>query len=190
MALPICCFPRASLSVRSLSTEEAALWARVTSTIRPLSRDEKDREAIDVAGPSVPSTRPLGLPKAKTRGRVERRSPGTTLDGNWDRRLRDGSIQPDRVVDLHGMSLDRAWRAIDQALDQAISSGDRLLLLITGHQRPGDLPVQRGAIRAAIHDWLAASRHSSDIAAVRGAHRRHGGGGSLYIVLRRRYRSC
>jgi DNA-nicking Smr family endonuclease len=30
------------------------------------------------------------------------------------------------------------------------------------------------------------SRHASRIAAVRGAHARHGGGGSLYIVLRRR----
>jgi DNA-nicking Smr family endonuclease len=120
--------------------------------------------------------------------RHERPVPGTTLDGNWDRHLRDGAIQPDRIVDLHGMSLDGAWRAIDGALDLAISSGDRLLLLITGHRRPGDQPVRRGAIRAAIHDWLRVSRHASDIAAVREAHRRHGGGGSLYIVLRRKGR--
>lgn len=115
----------------------------------------------------------------------ERRSPGTTLDSSWDRRLRSGSIEPDRVADLHGMSLDGAWRAIDRALDQAIGRGERLVLLITGHQRSGEPPVRRGAIRAAVHDWLAASRHAGDIAAVRGAHRRHGGGGSLYIVLRK-----
>ena len=115
----------------------------------------------------------------------ERRSPGTTLDSSWDRRLRSGSIEPDRVADLHGMSLDGAWRAIDRALDQAIGRGERLVLLITGHQRSGEPPVRRGAIRAAVHDWLAASRHARDIAAVRGAHRRHGGGGSLYIVLRK-----
>jgi len=113
---------------------------------------------------------------------------GTSLDGSWDQRLRDGAIQPDRIVDLHGMSLDGAWRAIDRALDRAISSGERVVLLITGHQRPGDQPVRRGAIRAAIHDWLGASRHARDIAAVRAAHRRHGGGGSLYIVLRRKVR--
>jgi DNA-nicking Smr family endonuclease len=46
--------------------------------------------------------------------------------------------------------------------------------------------VKRGAIRATIGDWLAASRHSSQIAAVRNAHPRHGGLGALYIVLRRR----
>jgi DNA-nicking Smr family endonuclease len=112
--------------------------------------------------------------------------PGTTLDGTWDRRLKSGAVEPDRVLDLHGMNLDRAWQAIDRGLERAISAGDRVLLLITGHHRPGDPPVERGRIRAAVHDWLAASRHAANIAAVRGAHRRHGGGGSLYIILRRR----
>ena len=100
--------------------------------------------------------------------------------------LRSGTLAPDRVIDLHGMNLDRAWNAIDRGLDQAIARGERMVLLITGHHRPGEPPVQRGKIRAAVHDWLAASRHARDIAAVRGAHRRHGGGGSLYLVLRRR----
>jgi DNA-nicking Smr family endonuclease len=89
-------------------------------------------------------------------------------------------------VDLHGHSLDSAWRAIDLALERAGDAGDRLVLLVTGHHRPGEPPVLRGKIRAAVHDWLAASRHAPRIAAVRGAHPRHGGGGSLYIVLRRR----
>jgi DNA-nicking Smr family endonuclease len=86
------------------------------------------------------------------------------------------------------MTLDGAWRAIDRSLEQAIVRGDRVVLLITGHHRSGEAPVRRGAIRAAVHDWLAASRHAGDIAAVRGAHMRHGGGGSLYIVIRRKMR--
>jgi DNA-nicking Smr family endonuclease len=109
-----------------------------------------------------------------------------TLDGSWDKKLRSGDVEPDRILDLHGMNLDRAWSAIDSALDRAIRRGDRVVLLITGHHRSGEPPVQRGRIRAAVHDWLAASRHAPDIAAVRGAHRRHGGGGSLYLVLRRK----
>jgi DNA-nicking Smr family endonuclease len=83
------------------------------------------------------------------------------------------------------MNLDTAWSGIDRGLEQAIARGERVVLLITGH-RPGEPPVQRGRIRAAVHDWLAASRHAADIAAVRGAHKRHGGGGSLYLILRRR----
>jgi DNA-nicking Smr family endonuclease len=60
-----------------------------------------------------------------------------------------------------------------------------VLLLVTGHERKGDPPLARGRIRAAVHDWLAASRHASRIAAVRGAHQRHGGGGSLYVIFRK-----
>jgi len=110
--------------------------------------------------------------------------PGT-LDSGWDRRLRSGDLDPDATIDLHGMSLDRAWSAIDSGLERAIARGQRVVVLISGHARPGDPPVQRGKIRAAVHDWLDASRHAPKIAAVRGAHRRHGGGGSLYIILRR-----
>jgi len=95
-------------------------------------------------------------------------------------------VEPDATLDLHGHDLDAAWSAIDNALERAIANGQRVLLLITGHARPGEPPVQRGRIRAAVGDWLAASRHAGRIAAVRGAHRRHGGGGSLYIILRRR----
>ena len=173
--------------MRSLSPDEAALWSRVADTIRPLSREPLNAKTVE------PATKPVSV-RSSVRT-VAKASPppkpkpvpigSRTLDGSWDKKLRSGSVEPDRVLDLHGMNLDTAWAAIDRALDLAIARGDRLLLLITGHHRPGEPPVQRGRIRAAVHDWLAASRHADDIAAVRGAHRRHGGGGSLYLVLRR-----
>ncbi len=174
--------------MRSLSPDEAQLWARVTATIRPLSREiaePKASDKIDEASQPQAATRAPRPPAPKAVVTPVRPVPGTTLDGSWDRRLAAGSVEPDRILDLHGMNLDSAWRAIDQGLERAIASGDRLILLITGHHRPGEPPVQRGKIRAAVHDWLAASRHSGRIAAVRGAHRRHGGGGSLYLILRR-----
>lgn len=173
--------------MRSLNPDEAALWARVAATIRPLSRempapqsDEQARKFATAAKPIAP--RPRATPPAP-------RKPvpigEKTLDGSWDKRLRSGAVEPDRILDLHGMNLDAAWSAIDRSLEQAIARGERVILLITGHHRAGDPPVQRGRIRAAVHDWLAASRHASKLAAVRGAHRRHGGGGSLYLILRR-----
>lgn len=173
--------------MRNLSPEEAALWARVAATIRPLSRDKADAPVITAVAP--PPARPKGLiPALRASDLAPTRSENlrdATLDGGWDRRLRSGRVEPDRVLDLHGHSLDRAWDAIDRTLERAIASGDRILLLITGHERKGDPPVERGRIRAVIHDWLAHSRHASRIAAVRAAHRRHGGGGSLYIILRK-----
>jgi DNA-nicking Smr family endonuclease len=174
--------------VRSLSPEEAEAWARVAATIRPLSRDpdwsqavEEPRKPVDLPNAPKPRAQAQSTPPSKALP-IHRK----TLDASWDKRLRSGAVEPDRILDLHGMNLDRAWSAIDRALEQAISHGERLVLLITGHHRPGDPPVERGRIRAAVHDWLAASRHAADIAAVRGAHRRHGGGGSLYLILRRK----
>ncbi|HEX6219017.1 MAG TPA: Smr/MutS family protein [Sphingomicrobium sp.] len=174
--------------MRSLSPDEAALWARVTATIRPLSRDLKDLpQAADETEKKQsvnPDVRPAPPPRKSIVAPVRPR-PGSTLDGSWDRRLKSGAVEPDRVIDLHGHNLDQAWSAIDRGLDQSIQRGDRVVLLITGHARSGEPPIERGRIRAAVHDWLAVSRHASKIAAVRGAHRRHGGGGSLYLILRR-----
>ncbi len=67
--------------------------------------------------------------------------------------------------------------------------GARLVLVVTGKSRPvsaADRGEQRGAIRAKFLDWLAAGPHASDIAAVKPAHRRHGGEGALYLVLKKR----
>jgi DNA-nicking Smr family endonuclease len=173
--------------VRSLSPEEADLWAKVTATIRPLSREKAEAPPIATGSPPPAEPKMAAIDRRSTQlpqKRIEKLQ-DATLDGGWDRRLRTGRIEPDRILDLHGHSLSRAWEAIDRALERATSSGERVLLLITGHERRGDPPLERGRIRAAVHDWLAVSRHSSRIAAVRGAHRRHGGGGSLYIILRK-----
>ena len=176
--------------MRSLSPDEAELWARVAATIRPLSREKLDAPVISEPKP-VPASpsRPTATPQQRAPAPKKPVPIGEkTLDGSWDKKLRTGNVEPDRVLDLHGMNLDMAWTAIDRGLGQAIARGDRVLLLITGHHRRGDPPVQRGRIRAAVHDWLAASRHAASIAAVRGAHGRHGGGGSLYLILRRQPR--
>jgi DNA-nicking Smr family endonuclease len=172
--------------VRSLSADEEALWAQVAATIRPLSREPlKTLERPEQPGPARSTRSAVDRPAPRTAEPVKSPPKPGTLDSNWDKRLRAGTVEPDRVLDLHGLNLDKAWAAIDRGLEAAIKSGERVLLLITGHARPGDPPVHRGKIRAAVHDWLAVSRHAPRIAAVRGAHRRHGGGGSLYIILRR-----
>lgn len=172
--------------MRRLSPDEERLWARVVETVRPYADS-----------PATPPEAPAPLveltPKARAAPRKAPRppapapapAPGTTLDGSWDRRLSRGAVAPDSVLDLHGLDLASAYDLLDRRLDDAIASGARLLLLVTGKPPGPERPVKRGAIRAAVGDWLAASPHARHIAAVRGAHPRHGGAGALYIVLRR-----
>jgi DNA-nicking Smr family endonuclease len=166
--------------LRPLNPEEQTLWRRVVESVRPI------HNALSKAVPPPVETIPIAKPvAAKAAVQPERKAePGATLDGTWDKRLSRGLVQPDRILDLHGHSLATAYDLLDHRLDQAVTTGDRVLLLITGKPRAGT--ERRGAIRAAVGDWLAASRHAASIAAVRNAHPRHGGSGALYIVLRRR----
>lgn len=181
--------------MRKLSADEQALWDKVAATIQPLSRDPATRATppaparpvVALSDPAAAAHRraaaavtpPVAAP-TPVRGHFK-----ATLDGGWDKRLSRGGVAPDRTIDLHGHRLDDAWHAIDQGIDRAIRAGDRLVLLITGHPPKGEPPVARGRIRAAVEGWLSASRHAHAIAAVRGAHPRHGGRGALYLILRR-----
>lgn len=177
---------------RGLSPEEAALWARVVATVSPLDPRRIPAEPVPVQPPRPPVR--VASPAATDAPTRKPAPPATpppaqaaTLDGSWDRRLARGLVAPESAVDLHGHTLDTAYAQLDAGLDRAIARGDRVLLLITGKPPRSDAerPYARGAIRAAVFDWLAASRHADRIAAVRAAHPRHGGSGALYIVLRR-----
>jgi len=168
------------------------LWDKVVASVRPLHPlHPLPRDRPPGAEPADPSPTPAAPPPAapqrpKRAAPAPRPVPGTTLDGSWDRRLARGAVQPDATLDLHGRDLATAYALLDDRLEQAIGMGGRVLLLITGKPPADDRrPVGRGAIRAAVGDWLAASRHAGAIAAVRNAHPRHGGAGALYIILRR-----
>ena len=179
---------------RGLSADEEALWAQLAASVTPLHPASK--------APPVPATPPAQVTPAKptpTRKgrrpeplvRPQHQRPAATpagLDGHWERRLRSAAIAPDFTLDLHGHTLDQAHARLDRGLRQAKAMGARLVLVVTGKSRPvdaADRATRRGAIRAKILDWLAAGPHASDIAAIRNAHRRHGGEGAIYIVLRR-----
>jgi DNA-nicking Smr family endonuclease len=174
---------------RRLGPDEARLWAKVVESVRPLDGVAMP-EAIGSPAEAGPQEAPP-LALVLRRGAKPqppppaRKPPGETLDGSWDRRLSRGLVSPDALLDLHGHNLATAYDLLDRRLEQAIDSGARLMLLVTGKPPGAERPAKRGAIRAAVGDWLHASRHSGRIAAVRNAHPRHGGSGALYIVLRR-----
>ncbi len=183
--------------MRQLNPDEADLWARVMATVKPLRAvaPTVPKPVATTAAP-VKATKPSkALMRAVTAARPVAPKPiaappqprQNTLDGSWDKKLTRGIVSPDSSIDLHGHTLSSAHALLDDGLARAIARGDRVLLLVTGKPpRPeSERPHARGAIRAAIADWLAASRHADAIAAVRGAHPRHGGQGALYIVLRR-----
>lgn len=181
---------------RGLSAAEAALWARVASTVDPLHPGKATPPVVQDLAELLP---PLVIKKIKGRIPPPLSAPAPKappprpldrhgLDGSWERKLAKAQISPDLTLDLHGHTLDAAHARLDAGLAQAVAMGARLLLVITGKPRPvaaADRGDRRGAIRAKLIDWLAAGSHASRIAAVRPAHQRHGGSGALYVILRR-----
>lgn len=143
--------------------------------------------AVPIARRLDPPPVPLNSRPAADR-RLPRAGEDRRLDSHWDRRFARGAVEPDFTLDLHGHTLAAAHARLDAGLAQARSLGARVVLLIAGKPRPAeaaDRASRRGAIRAKVLDWLAAGPHGHAIAAVRQAHRRHGGEGALYLVLRR-----
>lgn len=185
---------------RGLSEEEREAWARLAESVVPLPgktaptrlgpgpkavATSKTKPKTPAPRRAAPSPRPTVSPEPVP---TSRRHFASQLDGHWNRRLKAGQIAPDYTLDLHGHSLDRAYERVMSGLDQARAMGARLVLVIAGRERPvdpADRGQRRGAIRAKLLDWLAASRHADAIAAIRRAHIRHGGEGALYLILSR-----
>ena len=187
---------------RGLSAEEAAAWEKVAATVKPLdpqpiAAPTKRLHAVSSQPETnAPPPKAAAVPKRKTPQRSEpaaslppTQTRQTGLDSHWERRLKGGTLAPDFTLDLHGHGLDAAYSRLMSGVAQARAMEARTILLVTGRPRPvaaADRGSSRGAIRAKVLDWLAASSHHSAIAAVRSAHRRHGGEGALYIILKRR----
>lgn len=191
---------------RGLSAEESAAWEKLAASVTPLAGRKiispkgahagREAEPASTVKASEPATlrrkprqpAPLSKRQSAKPAPVPAASPSGGLDGHWDRKLKSGALVPDYTLDLHGHTLDAAYDRLLHGIDQARAMDARVVLLIAGKSRPvdpADRGARRGAIRAKILDWLAASRHSDVIGAVRKAHRRHGGEGALYLVLKR-----
>nr|WP_217905298.1 Smr/MutS family protein [Altererythrobacter lutimaris] len=188
-----------------MTAEEAAAWAKLAQSVTPLEGKAAPKaleikaiaqvsghaDLLEAASHAVPIKRPRKAPVARPRTSMPAQQPSAHagLDSHWERRFKGGGVQPDVTLDLHDHSLDAAYQRLMSGLDQARAIDARVVLLITGRPRPvdpADRATRRGAIRAKVLDWIAASRHEGSIAAVRKAHQRHGGEGALYLVMKRR----
>ena len=170
-----------------LTDRDRALWAAVARSVTPLkgglaTADTVVRQPVATAPPRPPREPPSNSPKVLIKALPPQ------LDGSWERRLARGALEPDFTLDLHGLRLDGAWQRLDTAVDRMVDQGGRVLLVIAGRDRGAEVrtdPGARGRIRAKLPDWLASGRHASRILAVRPAHARHGGGGAVYVILKR-----
>jgi DNA-nicking Smr family endonuclease len=131
------------------------------------------------------------LPKA-----AAKKKPGSSgpsgINGATQDRLRKGLIEPDAKIDLHGMTQAAAHRTLFTWLTNAHRSGNRLVLVVTGKGNPKNdenatwMASPHGVLKQMVPRWLKEVELAGLIADVRPAHVKHGGGGALYVYLRKR----
>jgi DNA-nicking Smr family endonuclease len=110
-----------------------------------------------------------------------------SFDREVDRALAKGKRRPEAKLDLHGMTLVAAERAVSAFIAESSAENCRVVLIVTGKgTRLESGRVFGGRIRAEFPGWLERAENRARVAGVRAAHPRHGGSGAFYVLLRRR----
>lgn len=108
---------------------------------------------------------------------------GATLgiDGLSDRKLSRGEYKIDYKLDLHGLTLDEAYNKIRWLFEKAYLEKYRCLLIVTGK----GLHSKDKTIKSSLEDWFREPFFANRIIKYVDAHLSHGGGGAVYVLLRK-----
>jgi DNA-nicking Smr family endonuclease len=180
---------------RSLSDEERVLWTGVARSIKPLHPSRRVEEIVESEAegnhPAKPAkvSRRASPPRATPshEPRVEKKPPPfAPLERKLKRRVARGREPIDARIDLHGFTQTQAHGALLNFLQRAQADGVRIALVVTGKgTRKSDDTREHGVLKRQVPLWLALPTFRSLVVGFEDAHIAHGGGGALYIRLRR-----
>ena len=97
-------------------------------------------------------------------------------------RLEKGEFPISAHLDLHGMPLEDARRAVDEFLVAQQKRGRRCVLLVTGKGK--NSPGGQGVLREQVPEWLARGPSSRRVLAFASARACDGGVGALVVLMR------
>lgn len=170
---------------REPAGDEADLWRRAMRDVAPLrgrpapspeppaaTRPAPPQPGASFATPvAAPELAPPPLPPLDRFAGIDRASA---------ERLKRGRLAIEARLDLHGMTQDEAHRAVSGFVAGSRAAGRRCVLVITGRGLAGG-----GILRSAVPRWLDEPGLRRHILAIAPAQPRDGGGGALYVLLRR-----
>ncbi len=164
---------------RRATEAEIDLWRRAVVDAAPLDKNIATTTTKRVAKPHV-SRRYIvssNLPPAHSKSQPQ------PIDRNTLARLRNGRMEIEGKLDLHGLTANQARRALAAFLSSSHAIGRRAVLVITGRGLNPDSNGP-GVIKRETPSWL---NQMSDLVSSYGqADKRHGGEGALYVRLKRK----
>ncbi len=181
---------------RELTRHEIDLWLFATRDVRKFRAPLPEAEAVAPSEPVPP--KPLSSPKiAKSvvtapepKPVVRHAPPLAPIEPKLKRRLARGRSSVDAVLDLHGMTQERAHHAVHGFLESAYFSGARIVLIVTGkgslQDRDGHDHFRRtGVLRQIVPHWLREASVRKIVMGFEEAAPSQGGYGALYVRIRR-----
>ena len=191
---------------RVLTPEERALWRRIARQVKPL--DENRLKRLEAAPDPEPTSSRAAPPQPASPRKTgaalrDPASPNSTpgarapVDRSGEKRVRRGRVEVEARLDLHGMTASSARTALLRFLKRAREDGKRQVLVITGKGAgkraldrrrlqpwdPGAAPPP-GVLRRSFAAWMADPDFAQLASGYAEAHRRHGGSGAFYVMLR------
>jgi DNA-nicking Smr family endonuclease len=171
---------------------ELALWRHALRDVAPLpGRDLRLPEQASMPAEELdpPAPQPASLPGKAPDRPAMRPPPLAPLERKLRQRLSRGSVAVDAHIDLHGLRQAEAHRVLLQFVQQAQRSGARVVLVVTGKGGEDSAAVatahERGVLRRLVPHWLAEPGLRGLVLGFEQAARGHGGGGALYVRIRR-----
>ncbi len=185
---------------RRLSDDERRLWQRVTKDVREkkhVAASDTEAEKLVISQKKRKAKKPSTRHIAKTSSHSMIRTENPPLqpvmeagDPRSVRHVRRGRREIDATLDLHGMTQEEAYKALERFLTMAQVSHCRIVLVITGkgispssqmHHGHGS---ERGILRRRFLQWMEGPFRSR-IVSISPSHQRHGGSGAFYVFLKR-----
>jgi DNA-nicking Smr family endonuclease len=195
-------------SGRPITSEEASLWEHATRALVRVKAKPRVATALSRQG-AEQSSAGTGPQKSKPRQQqilpepiaaqsevalAALRTAPEVLNRRQTRRIAAGKTDIDGRIDLHGLRQAEAHARLRAFLERAYAAGLKTVLVITGKGAPADRrdtldEGQRGVLRRSVPLWLAQAELSHIVLSYGAAGTRHGGGGAVYVRLRKSTRS-
>jgi DNA-nicking Smr family endonuclease len=178
---------------------DADTWQQVAQAARPLKKANVVPQPLaplpKVYRPEGAGAAAYAKAEAKQKAPLAHgrhpEKPAPQMDKRLKQRFQRGELPIEARIDLHGLTLANAERALSKFLRDGIAQQKRCLLVITGKglSKSADAPIMshqgKGVLRAWLPDYLKRGPWRDQILGVAPARQEMGGAGAFYVLLRR-----
>ena len=186
---------------RILSSEEGELWENFVSSITPIEKKEnlelrklevnEENRKQNIFNSNIKIKKDFLFQAINHEKKPLKTYNFSQIDRKILKKVKNGQINPEALLDLHGMNVENAYQKVKEFLSECSERNKRLILIITGkgERKDQDESFGReysiGVLKKTVPSWLREKDNNRLILGYTIAHKKHGGEGALYIYLRR-----